>query len=112
MPRTISAAEAETQLGSVITWVEEHGDEVIVENLGRPRAVIMSFVDYEQVRQLRDRMRREEAKARLHRLKHEVSERNRDLSEKQAMALADRFVHEVVDDLAREGKLVFGRDRS
>jgi PHD/YefM family antitoxin component YafN of YafNO toxin-antitoxin module len=112
MPRTISTNDVEDRLSSAISWVEEHGDDVIVETAGHPRAVIMSFTDYEQMRDLRDRVRRGEARKRLHQLKQEVSNRNRDLTDEEAMALADRFVREVIDDLAREGRLVFERDRT
>jgi len=46
------------------------------------------------------------------RLFQELEARNRDLTDEEAMALADRFVREVIDDMAREGKVVFERDRS
>lgn len=38
---------------------------------------------------------------------HRVSARNRDLTEEQAEALADRFVRDMIDDMAAEGKIRF-----
>jgi PHD/YefM family antitoxin component YafN of YafNO toxin-antitoxin module len=112
MPRTITTNDTEDQLRSAITWVEEHGDEVIVETEGHPRAVIMSFADYDRVRALRDRQRREQALAEVRALRKEVRARNQDLTDEEAWELADRFVHEVVEDMAKEGKLRFERQAS
>jgi prevent-host-death family protein len=110
MPKTVSTSEAKNQLSAVMSWAEEHGDEVIIENHGRPRAVLMSITEYERLRALKDRQRRQEAIATIRALREEVRARNQDLTDEEAMALADRFVHEVVDDMAREGKLRFERD--
>ena len=110
MTKTVSAREAKTGLGALIAWVREHGDEVIVENHGEPAAVIMSFGEYQKARALKEQARRREALARLREAKEQASARNRDLTEEAAIALADRAVHEVIDDLAAEGALRFERD--
>ena len=110
MPRAVSTSEAKNQLSAMIGWVEINNDEVIVEHHGQPRAVIMSFAEYERVQALRDRQRREKAIADIRALRDKVRARNQDLTEEAAMALADRFVREVVDDMARNGKLRFERD--
>jgi prevent-host-death family protein len=107
----ISANEAKQKFGAMMGWAVEHGDEVIVESHGKPKVVIMAYAEYETVRQLREQARRREALERLHRAKERVSARNRDLTEEQALALADRFVREVIDDMAAEGTLTFERDQ-
>jgi prevent-host-death family protein len=38
----VSATEAKNRLASIITWVQDNQDEVIVENHGEPKAVIMA----------------------------------------------------------------------
>src|ERR687885_2716429 len=88
MPRSVSASEAKNRLGSIVGWVVENQDEVIVESHGEPRAVIMSFDEYEKLKALKEQQRRREALNQLRRLKAEVSSRNQDLSEDEAMALA------------------------
>jgi len=112
MPRTISTSNAQDQLNSAITWIEEHGDDVIVETEGQPRAVIMSFAGYQKVQAWRDRQLREQALSELRALRAKVRARNQDLTDEMAMELADRFVHEVIDDMAMEGKIRFERDES
>jgi prevent-host-death family protein len=110
VPKAISTSEAKNQLSSMLNWVEEHGDEIIVESNGRPRAVIMSIAEYQRIQELRNQYRRQQAVAEIRALRAAVRARNEDLTEEEAMALADRFVHEVIDDMAREGKLRFERD--
>lgn len=112
MSRSVSAREAKNRLGALIGWVKEHGDEVIVENRGKPAAVIVSFTEYEKLRALREEARRQEALARLRQVKEQVSARNRDLTEEQALELADRFAHDMVDELAAQGKIRCERDAS
>ncbi len=53
MTRTISAAEAGEQLGDLLRLVTERGDDVIVEASGEPRAAIISFQEYQELRRLR-----------------------------------------------------------
>jgi prevent-host-death family protein len=110
MPRAVSTREARDTLSSIIGWVRENADEVIVESHGQPTAVIMSFTEYERIQAVREQQRRQEALEGLRRLRDEVSARNRDLTEAQADALADRFTREVIDDMAAEGRIRFERD--
>lgn len=111
MPKAVSATEAKNRLGALMAWAVEHRDDVIVEAQGKPRAVIMSFADYEVVQALREQARRQAALERLRALRTRVSARNQDLTEEQAMALADRFVRETTDEMAVEGTVRFARDR-
>ena len=111
MPKTVTATEAKNRLGALLGYVVGEGDEVIVERQGRPSAVIMSFAAYEEVEALREQKRRTDALEQLRALRRQVRARNQDLSAEEAMALADRFVHEVIDEMAAEGKLTFERDR-
>ena len=110
MPRAVSTSEAKNQLSAMIGWAESNNDEVIVEHHGQPRAVIMSIAEYQRVQTLRDRQRREQALAEVRALRARVRALNEDLSDEEAWELANRFVHEVVDDMVREGKLRFARD--
>ena len=107
MPKSVSTSEAKSKLSSIIGWVRENRDEVIVESRGQPSAVIMSYAQYEEVRTLREQQRRREALERLRRLRAEVRERNQDLTEEQATELADQVSRDVMDGLIRKGKVRF-----
>lgn len=107
MPRTVTATEAKTKFGSIVDWAAESKDDVIVESHGEPRAVIISFEEYQKVIRLREEARRQSALLRLRSLRDRVRARNQDLDEEQAASLAGRFSKEVVAEMADEGKVLY-----
>lgn len=112
MPTTVSANEAKTRLDALLGDVDDRGDEVIVERHGRPTAVLMSYAAYEEVRALREREQRRQAEAvaRLLALEERVAAQNQDITEEEAIALADQLSHEMIDDMAARGEITFERD--
>ena len=107
MPRTISASEAKTQFGAIASWAADSNDDVIVESHGEPKVVIISFEEYQQVVKLREEARRQGVLLRLQDLRGRVRAHNQDLDEEQAASLASRFSHEVVTEMADEGKVLY-----
>ena len=107
MPRTVSASEAKTQFGSIMSWTTERKDDVIVESRGRPRVVIMPFEEYQRLLTLREAARRQEALAQLECLRERVRARNEDLSEEDAARLADRLTREVAEEMTKEGRIKY-----
>ena len=107
MPKAVSATEAKNRFGSLLGWVAEQGDEVIVERQGRPQAVIMSIGEYEKIQELRERQRRDEALATMRRLRQQIQARNRDLTPDEADEIAERFSRDVVEGLIEKGKVRF-----
>ena len=100
MSRTVTATEAKVQFGAIVDYAVAANDDVIVESRGEPKAVIISYQEYQKVLTLREQARREEALRRLRALREEVRARNTDLTEEQAMALAVRFSKEFAAELA------------
>ncbi len=113
MPKAVSATEAKNRLGSLLGYVTEQQDEVIVESQGKPKAVLLSYAAYLDIELLREEKRRADALARLHELGERIASANRnsDLSEEEAIELADRVSHEMIDDMAARGVLSFERDQ-
>jgi prevent-host-death family protein len=107
MPKTISASEAKTRFGEMVAWAQDNQDDIIVESRGRPNAVIISFEEYQRILDLRERARREEALARLERLRQRVSARNQDLSDEEIESTADELSREAVTNLIRKGKISY-----
>ena len=107
MPKTVSASEVKNRLGSVVHWVLENQDEIIVESRGTPTVVIMPYKEYEEIMAMKERERRRKALERLRALRDKVQARNKDLTDEEADALADRFAHEVIEDMVNEGKIRF-----
>ena len=105
MPKTVTASEAKNDVDAIFDWAESHGDEVIVERQGTPRLVIMPYAEFAALAELRERERRRDAWQRLEAIRLRVQERNQDLTEEEADALADRFAREFVEDLIAEGKI-------
>ncbi len=114
MPKAISSNEAKQRWGSLLGYVSDQGDEVIVESHGKPKAVVISIAAYEEFQSLRDRQRRADALERLRGLHERLATRNQDATaeeEEGAIAFADRLSHELVDDMAARGEITFERDR-
>ena len=112
MPKTVSATEAKNRLGALLGYVTEQGDDVIVENRGRPEAVIMSYAAYEEVQALREQKRRADALDRLRALRERVIARNGEMSFEEAEALAEEVTQEALRRLVARGEVRFERDRS
>lgn len=108
MPRTVSASEAKTRFGEMATWIQENRDDIIVESRGKPNVVIVSFEEYQKILDLRERARREELLSELESLRSEVSARNQDLSEDEALALGELWARETIAEMIREGKIKYG----
>lgn len=107
MPRTVSATEAKNTLGSLIRWVNDCKDDVIVERQGKPYVAIISFAEYEQVKLLREQKRRQEAIATLRALRDKVSARNADMTPEEVDEFANRVRHDVVQGLIDKGTIRF-----
>jgi prevent-host-death family protein len=110
MPKTVSALEAKNRLGSLLGYVSEQDDEVIVENRGKPKGVIMSYAADEEVQEMRGQKQRSDALERLRRLHERTAARNQDLSEEAAIEIAERVSHELIDAASARGDLTFERD--
>ncbi len=111
MPRAISSNEAKQRWGSLLSYVSEQGDEVIVESHGKPKAVVISIAAYQEFLTLRDQKHRADALERLRRLHDRLATRNQDTTEEEAIDFGDRLSHELVDDMAARGEITFERDR-
>ncbi|HEV2109528.1 MAG TPA: hypothetical protein VGR16_14810 [Thermomicrobiales bacterium] len=84
--------------------------DVIIESEGEPRAVIAGYQEYQERLELREARRQEAAIAALHRISAEVAERNRDLTDEQIAALADRATREAVGALVAKGTIRFRQE--
>lgn len=111
MTKAVSTKEAKDNLSSLIGWVHEHEDEVIVESRGKPRAVIMAFKEYEKLYALRAQQRRQEALATMRRLRAEVTAHNSELTVTEADELAERATRDAIQGLMEKGKVRFEQDQ-
>lgn len=107
--RNVSSNDAKQHWGAMMKAVNE-GEEVIVESHGKPKAVVISPEAFEELRQAREKARREEILVWLQDFEERQLERNKDLTQEEADELANRAAHEMFDELAAEGKLRFARD--
>ena len=109
MPKAVPTREAQNTLSALIGWVRENRDGVIIENRGKPAAVLISFDEYEQLRAAREAQRRREVWEQLRRLQAQVAARNADLDEEAAEALAEGLGREAMETLIDEDKVRFER---
>jgi prevent-host-death family protein len=94
--KTVSATEAKNRLGGLLGDVAEGDADVIIENFGRPRAVLVSFESYQDLLAARERKRREEAMEALRKLREEVRAQNLDLDEDTADEVAEEISQEAI----------------
>jgi prevent-host-death family protein len=110
MTQTVSVAEASSRLESLLRQVSDHRDDIVIERQGKPAAVLIPFTDYEKWRRLREQ-ERAAALEEFRQLGERIAAPNQDLTEEQAIALADEVAHEIIDDMAARGVISFERDR-
>ena len=103
MQERISATDAKQRFGYVLKQVEK-GDVVVVSR-GRPKAVILSYEEYQKLQELREKYRRQEALERLEKLAERVQSRNESMNSEEAESVSDRFTREVVKEMVSEGKV-------
>mgnify|MGYP001025375578 CR=1 FL=1 len=77
MPRMVTSTELKNKTREILDWARLNADDaVIVESYGQPRVAIISYEEYQRLRQ-----EREERRARLFAMIDEVKERTRDVPE-------------------------------
>jgi PHD/YefM family antitoxin component YafN of YafNO toxin-antitoxin module len=107
MSKTISTSDESADLATVLAWVTQHQEEIILEAEGTPQAALIPIAEYEEWAARREKERRETLLQQLQHLRAQVRARNQDLTDEEAEALADRFVREVVDEMITEGKITY-----
>ena len=94
--KTISATEAKNRLGAYLGEIARGEGEIIIENHGKPTAVLVSYEVYREFRDVQEWLRRRDAMEALRRLRDEVRARNQDLSEAEADAIAEDVGREAI----------------
>ncbi len=89
--KTVSATEAKNRLGALIGDVVSGREDIVIENHGTPRAVLISFDHYRELVDAREQQRRREAMEDLRQLRAEVLAQNQDLDDEAA----DRLIQEI-----------------
>jgi len=109
MPKTVTATEAKTRFGAMVSWALESKDDVIVESHGVPKVAIVPYEEYEQMQAWRERERRKKAVAEIEALAERIHARNADLSEEEIDALASRVTQAAAARVLGEGALTSSR---
>jgi prevent-host-death family protein len=107
MVKTISVSEAKNQLSAMLDWAVENQAEVIIASHGQPKAVILSYGEYETIVEQREKTRRRLALEKMEALAAIIQERNQDLSAGEAEQIADEISRDAVDRLVKKGKVSF-----
>ena len=112
MTLNVSTSEAKAKLSRFVQQVVGNREEVIIENRGTPQAVLISYSAYEQYSEWKEQKRRQQALEELQNLADAIQSRNRDLSDSEAEALAERFSRDVIDEMIEDGTVKYAsRDR-
>jgi prevent-host-death family protein len=103
--KSVSATEAKNRFGSLLADLNKGTSAIVVENHGRPRAVIISPEEWDTLLDARERLRQREAWERIKEIAEEVSARNADLSQEEADALADEIADEAMARVVARARL-------
>lgn len=104
IPSPVSATEAKNSFGAILARVVDGDEEVVVERQGKPKAVIISFAEYQKVQELREQERRRDALKQLHALRDSIGDRNADMTDDEIEAFAQEVRDEAISALiARQG---------
>jgi prevent-host-death family protein len=107
MPKTVSATEMQNRFGTIADWAVESEDDVIVESRGIPKVVLISFAEYQKLRQWREQERRQEVLQRIRALREQVRAQNQDLTEESADALAEEIREKTLRRMVEKGDVTF-----
>jgi prevent-host-death family protein len=111
--KTVTASQVQNNFGAIVNQVRRgEVKEVIVENRGEPVAAIVDMEELQAMREFREQEKRKNALKLLREARTEVHARlTKKLTDEEAMAIADRFSRELIEDLAKSGKVKFERKR-
>jgi prevent-host-death family protein len=112
--KALPASQVQNNFGAIVNQVRRgEVTEVIVENRGEPVAAIVDVEELQAMRKFREQEKRKKALQQLREVRAEIQARAKEkLSDEEAMALADRFSRELIDDLVKAGKVKFERKSS
>jgi prevent-host-death family protein len=107
MSRTISVSEAKNKFSAMLDWAIQNKEGVVVESRGQPKAVILSYMEYEAYLSLREKEQRRTALQRMEVLAARVREQNQDLSLDEAEQIADEISRETIEGMVAKEKVSF-----
>lgn len=103
--KTVSATEAKNRLGALIGEVASGNGAIAIERHGQPGVVVVSAKEWNEISEMRERLRRKEAWEQLMELAREVSARNADLTQEEADALADEIADDAMGRVLAKARL-------
>lgn len=104
--RFVSATEAKSRFGSILTWLTKKNRDVVIQVYGKPKAVVMSYREYRKVQKLREREQRSMIWKKLEALRRKVSARFADVPEEERYRLADMSESAIKDLIEEDSKLM------
>jgi prevent-host-death family protein len=105
--KAVSVSEAREQFSSFINWTAQNQDDVIIQNRGQAKAVLIPYADYRLLQIAREQQRQKEAIEELKQIAQAVRSRNQMMTPGEAERVADEVTREAIDGLMAQGKVVF-----
>jgi antitoxin (DNA-binding transcriptional repressor) of toxin-antitoxin stability system len=110
---TLPASQVQNNFGAIVKQIQnESYSEVIVANRGKPIIALIGIDELRYVRECREQVRQKNALNQLKSLRARMQAQTKDediLSDEESTVVANRFSHELVNDLARQGNVRFER---
>jgi len=104
VPKIVSSTQAKANLGTLLKWIGQNDDEVIVALYNKPAAVLMTYAEYEEIVKLRKQEQQRQALTELQATRAVAGSRNLDTTVEEAYQLAG-FLADTMRDLAHQSSL-------
>lgn len=107
--KSLPASQVKNSFGTVVNQVQNGTyNAIIVENYGKPVVAIIAVEELEAMKEFKEQEKRKNALNKLRALRTKIQVRTKDkLSDEEANNIANRFSRELVEGLAKEGKVRF-----
>ena len=100
MPKAVSSTEAKNKFATFLQWANQHNDGVVIEVRGKPKAALISYLDYEELLRLRKQEQKRKALAALDELRKELRQQNPELTTADAYRQAE-FSPELIQAMTK-----------
>lgn len=105
--KLLSVSETRRNLSSLINWIASKKGDLLIQNRGRPAAVMIPFDDYGLLLSAREQRHRQAAIAEMKRIAEEVGQRNENMSRQESETLAVEATRATIESLVASGKVSF-----
>lgn len=106
-PSTVTSVEAKNRLGYLIAMVQKDYKDVLIENHGKPRAVLLSYEKYEALQKKLKHIETQQAWNALQKAREKVQKRKPAITNAEAATKIQKATDQAMKELSGNGIIQF-----